>query len=92
MTNSDPLTGPTDEERAEYLDSGEWVDADFVLNTEVTYAKVELTFEQTHLLVEAGQLVGESAIEFMRNAALARAEELLTARSKQAESPVAGGS
>ena len=85
-------TGPTPEEIEEYGeidDHDQTVEMEF--NTEVTYARVELTFEQTHLLVEAGQLVGESAIKFMRNAALARAEELLTARSKQAESPAAGG-
>ncbi len=86
-------TGPTPEDIDEYgtiSDDDPTVDIQF--NTEVSIAQVELTHEQTHLLVEAGKLVGEYPIAFMRNAALKRAAELLTARSKQAESPAAGGS
>ena len=92
MTQSKPLTGATDEERAEYLDSGEWVDADVEFDTEVTFAKVELTYEQTRLLVEAAQLVGESAIAFMRSAAMSRAAEVLAPHPAKTDSPAAGGS
>ena len=85
--------GPTPEDIEVYGEVDELDQTiDMAFNTDVGYARVELTFEQTHLLVEAGQLVDESPIAFMHNAALARTEERLAARSDQAESPVAGGS
>ena len=85
-------SGPTAADIEEYgriSDDDPTVDIEFDL--EVTVANVELTFEQTHLLVEAGQIAGESPIAFMRNAALARAKALLTEQTARAESPAAGG-
>lgn len=84
-------TGPTAEDIAEYgriSDDDPTVDIQF--NTEVSYARVELTYEQTCTLVEAGQLVGENPVAFMRNAALSRASAVLSAPSEPAESPAAG--
>ena len=85
--------GPTPEDIEEYGtidDDDPTVEVTF--DTEVTSARVELTFDQVHQLVEAGRLVGEPPITFMRNAALSRAEEVLASRAEQAESPAAGGS
>ncbi len=86
-------TGPTSEDLEEF---GQIDDEDqtveMELDTEFTFASVKLTFEQTYQLVEAGELVGESPIAFIRNAAMARAEELLASHSKQVDSPAAGGS
>lgn len=85
--------GPTPEDLAEYGridDDDPTVEMEF--DTEYTFASVKLTFEQTYQLVEAGQLVGESPIAFIRKAAMARAEELLAEHAEQAESPAAGGS
>ena len=89
---STPL-GPTPEDIEEFgqLDELDQV-VDMEFNTEITSASVELTFEQTHLLVEAGRLVGESPIVFMRNAAMRRAAEVLAPQPEQTESPAAGGS
>ena len=78
--------GPSPEDIEEYGT------IDMTFDTEYTFASVKLTFEQTYQLVEAGQLVGESPIAFIRNAALARAQEVQASHSKQAESPAAGGS
>ena len=85
--------GPTQEDMEDYgqIDDDD-LTVDMELGTEYTFASVKLSFEQTHQLVEAGQLVGESAIAFMRNAAMSRAEEVLASRPEQAESPAAGGS
>ena len=83
--------GPTPEDIEEYGgidDADPTVDMEF--DTEHTFASVKLTFEQTHQLVEAGQLVNESPIAFIRNAALARAEEVLAQREERAESPAVG--
>ena len=85
--------GPTPEDIEEYGridDDDPTVDMEF--DTEYTFASVKLSFEQTHQLVEAGQLVGESAIAFMRNAAMARAKDVLGSQPEQADSPAAGGS
>ena len=79
-------TGPTPEDIEEYgtiSDDDPTVYIQF--NTEISIAEVELTFEQTHQLVEAGKIVGESPIAFMRNAAMLRAEELLSSRALDAQ-------
>ena len=85
--------GPSPEDLEEYgaIDD-EDPTLDMSFDTDYTFASVKLTFEQTHQLVEAGQLVGESPIAFIRNAALARALEVQATHTKQAESPAAGGS
>ncbi|MDE2891050.1 MAG: hypothetical protein OXN86_00890 [Chloroflexota bacterium] len=62
------------------------------MDTDVTIARVELTFDQVHQLVEAGRLIGEPPITFIRNAAMARAEEVLASQPERADSPAAGGS
>ncbi|MCY4618603.1 MAG: hypothetical protein OXD50_08635 [Chloroflexi bacterium] len=84
-------TGPTPEDIDEYgtiSDDDPTVDMQF--NTETSVAEVELTHEQTHLLVEAGKLVGEYPIAFMRNAALTRAAELLSTDETHAQTTAAG--
>lgn len=84
--------GPTPEDIEEYgTIDGNDPTIEVTFDTEVTSARVELTFDQVDQIVEAGRLVGELPITFMRNAAMARAEELLAQRSEQAESPAAGG-
>ena len=86
-----PRRGPTAEDIEEYGQVDDtWEDVDIQFNTEVSIAEVELTHEQTHLLVKAGKLVGEYPITFMRNAALARAEELLSSQDIRAETTAAG--
>ena len=88
---NEPRQGPTPEDIEEYGQVDDtWEDVDVQFNTEVSYARVELTYEQTCTLVEAGQLVGENPIAFMRNAALARATAVLTADEGQAEPAAAG--
>ena len=86
---NEPQLGPTTEDIHAFGQVDDtWEDVDIQFNTDVSYARVELTYEQTRALVEAGQLVGENPIAFMRNAALARAAKLLSTRS--AQTPAAG--
>lgn len=85
--------GPTPEDVEEYgrIEDGDPT-IEVTFNTDVTTARVELTFDQVHQLVEAGLLVGELPIAFIRNAAMARAEDVLASQPEQADSPAAGGS
>ncbi len=84
-------SGPTPEDVAEYgRISDDDPTAQIAFDTEVSYARVELTYEQTCALVAAGELVGENPIAFMRNAALSRAAEILSAESEPAAAPAAG--
>ncbi len=90
---SDPLAGPTDEERAEFLDSGEWEEADFEFGLHIGGA-VTVDFDQLEVndLLKAAALSGERSTNFIKRAAMARIAEVLAAHRDESAPTAAAGS
>lgn len=90
---SNPLSGPTDEELAEYIDSAKWADSDWEIGPEVG-ASVSVSFDHLEIeeLLRAANLAGERSTAFVKRAAMQRVARVLAEHSEQAESPAAGGS
>lgn len=92
---SDPLNGPTDEERAVYIDSGEWVDSDWEIGTKVG-GSVSVSFDHFEVddLLRAADLTGERSTAFIKHAAMERIAEVLAEHSETptAQAQAAGGS
>ena len=80
---SDPPTGPTDEERAEYIDSGEWVDSEWEIGPKVG-GSVSISFDHLEVddLLRAASLTGERSTTFIKHAAMERIAEVLAEHSE----------
>lgn len=92
-TMSSLPTGPTDEEHAEYIDSGEWEDSDFEFGPEVG-GSVTVDFDHVEVddLLKASDIIGERSTAFIKKAAMARIKEVLAEQSdRSAQSAAAGG-
>ena len=87
-------TGPTSEDIEEYGTSDDWdeFDDELVFDASAAVARVEFTREQIHQLTRASEMVQENSIHFIRNAAIARINQLLGDDQQRPATPAAGGS
>lgn len=87
-------TGPTPEDIEEYGTIDKWDDFDeeLVFDASIAVARVEFTREQIQRLTLASDMVEENSIHFIKNAAIARINQLLGDDEHRPATPAAGGS